>query len=339
MIISICPMTVLAEEEEYRYSEVSEKDGITYIQLDGYNGYENSITLPTEIDGKVCVGLDYNFSLTSNIMPTEIIVPEGYDYIAGLRGIENLSITLPSSLKCIDTYAFQGSTIDYINFPKNLEIIGNSAFMNVCFTENTDIVLPDSLKYIESEAFYNTNITSIHLGKDVEHANVGDYHFGADAVASKIEYNSGSYSFISNCPYLSKVTVDAQNPYYTVDNNILLSKDKSILWYYPAGIKKCNYTIPDHVKNIASYAFYKASFGQFVLPDNVENLGASAFSFINTDSFIFEKGCPLTLFPIAIFEYATIGEPIVIPNTIKSLERGAFTACNVPAVEWEENSK
>lgn len=343
MAISVCPLTVFADVEtsgEFGYEEIAHHDGITYVELCWYTGTEKSITLPTELDGKVVVGMDYNFITNSKVKPTEIVVPEGYDYVGGLRGVRGLSITLPSSLRYIDEYAFQDSSISSINLPEGLVGIGYDAFKNVTFTDR-DIVLPDSLKYISGAAFYNTNIESIHIGKNADFVVTDEYHFGVDIDATEIKYNTqyNNEPFVAYCKNLSVITVDDENPNFSVDGNVLLSKDRSVLWSYPAGLSRCSYTTPRDVKYIAFHAFTDASFEQFVIPSTIEDLGKYAFSGITADSVSFEKGLRLTEIPYGTFSSCNIKSEFVIPNTVEKIGRSAFQNCNASSISWEENSK
>lgn len=343
MVISVCPITVFADVEtsgEFGYDEIAHHDGITYVELCWYTGTEKSITLPTELDGKVVVGMDYNFITNSKVKPTEIVVPEGYDYVGGLRGVRGLSITLPSSLRYIDEYAFQDSSISSINLPEGLVGIGYDAFKNVTFSDR-DIVLPDSLKYISGAAFRNTNIESIHIGKNADFVMTDEYHFGVDIDATEIKYNT-QYSnepFVANCKSLSVITVDNENPNFSVEGNVLLSKDRSVLWSYPAGLSRCSYTIPRDVKYIAYHAFFDAKFEQLVIPNTIEDLGDQAFAGITANSISFEKGFKLTELPYGTFSSCTIKSGIVIPNTIEKIGRSAFQNCKASLINWEENSK
>lgn len=343
MVISVCPLTVFADVEtsgEFGYEEIAHHDGITYVELCWYTGTEKSITLPTELDGKVVVGMDYNFINNSKVKPTEIVVPEGYDYVGGLRGVRGLSITLPSSLRYIDEYAFQDSSISSINLPEGLVGIGYDAFKNVTFSDR-DIVLPDSLKYISGAAFCNTNIESIHIGKNADFVMTDEYHFGVDIDATEIKYNT-QYSnepFVANCKSLSVITVDNENPNFSVEGNVLLSKDRSVLWSYPAGLSRCSYTIPRDVEYIAYHAFFDAKFEQFVIPNTIEDLGDQAFAGITADSISFEKGFKLTELPYGTFSSCNIKSGIVIPNTVEKIGRSAFQNCNASLISWEENSK
>lgn len=343
MAVSVFPLTVFADVEtsgEFGYEEIAHHDDVTYVELCWYTGTEKSITLPTELDGKVVVGMDYNFIANSKTKPTQIIVPEGYDYVGGLRGVKGLSITLPSSLRYIDEYAFMDSSISCINLPEGLVGIGYDAFKNVTFSDR-DIVLPDSLKYIAGAAFYNTNIESIHIGKNADFVVTDEYHFGVDIDATEIKYNTqyNNEPFVAYCKNLSVITVDDENPNFSVDGNVLLSKDRSVLWSYPAGLSRCSYTTPRDVKYIAYHAFTDASFEQLVIPNTIEDLGEQAFSGITADSVSFEKGLRLTELPYGTFSSCNIKSEFVIPNTVEKIGRSAFQGCNISNIRWEDNSQ
>lgn len=114
MIVSSCPLNAFAgafDSCDYEYKPLISKNGNTYVELTAYKGWKKSITLPTKIKNKTVVGIGSSFK--SDVSLTNIVVPEGYDYVDGFKNFDNLSITLPQSLRFISTYAFYESTINY----------------------------------------------------------------------------------------------------------------------------------------------------------------------------------------------------------------------------------
>ena len=85
----------------------------------------------------------------------QVIIPNGIKEIkrATFAHCENLeSIILPNSIEEIHNDAFVGCGFKYIDLPKNLKIIGRSAFFN---TKLESIDIPDSVEQIYNNAFAN----------------------------------------------------------------------------------------------------------------------------------------------------------------------------------------
>ena len=61
---------------------------------------------------------------------------------------------------------------------------------------------------------------------------------------------------LMDCENLKEILVDENNPYFSSENGILFSEEKTRLCKYPAGREEMEYTIPDGVVYIEANAFY-----------------------------------------------------------------------------------
>ncbi len=87
----------------------------------------------------------------------KLVVEEGITAIGSnsFRGASKLtSVTLPSTCKSINNYAFTRSGITTINLPEGLETIADGAFANVLTLK--EITFPKSVKSIDKYAFNNS---------------------------------------------------------------------------------------------------------------------------------------------------------------------------------------
>ena len=66
----------------------------------------------------------------------------------------------------------------------------------------------------------------------------------------------------AQCPRLTAITVDSENPAYTNVTGVLFNKSQTALIQYPAGING-SYAIPNGVTNIGGAAFFKYHSGEF----------------------------------------------------------------------------
>lgn len=90
---------------------------------------------------------------------------------------------------------------------------------------------------------------------------------------------------LNACKYLSKIEVDENNSYYSSEDGVLFNKDKTELIRFPRNKFMYNeetseaiaYIIPNSVRIIREYAFYKSSFETVVLNNNVKEIGFMAF--------------------------------------------------------------
>jgi len=98
---------------------------------------------------------------------------------------------------------------------------------------------------------------------------------------------------------LESLTVDAENPYYMAEDNVLFTKDKTILIAYAANSAQESYSIPDKVDSIAFDALsYARNLSKIVIPTSVTKIGACAFCcdpYYNIiDTIVLESSVPLT---------------------------------------------
>ncbi|MCQ2456399.1 MAG: leucine-rich repeat domain-containing protein, partial [Clostridia bacterium] len=126
-----------------------------------------------------------------------------------------------------DTLTGYTGTEAELVIPDGVKAIGDEAFHNSKYIEK--ITIPDSVETIGYNSFCDcTNLKELHLGTGVR-------KFGDNAIWK-------DYA-------LTTITVDENNPYITVIDNVVFSKDKKTLLLFPDGYSG-EYAIPDGVTKI-----------------------------------------------------------------------------------------
>lgn len=146
------------------------------------------------------------------------------------------------------------------------------------------ISLPDSLEKIGTDTFDPGHLSGvwfrhIHLPRNVRDVEGGALWGLGDQIASDADSYKDNVKELSH-RYKNKltITVDSNNPYYTTQDNVLLTKDKKKLVYYPAEKTDKVYRIPKSVTKIEALAFARNSFlSEVVLPTGITEIGAGAF--------------------------------------------------------------
>jgi len=241
----------------------------------------------------------YNFELVYYDMP----FPEGYytcpwDYRELVKkvviedGVTSIGsnafncldriteVILPDSLKSIGDFAFATcSSLQDISIPSSVDEFGEGVFADTPFlkkefNENDgglyindilvqadtsregEFLIKDGTKSISLYAFWTSYcIESLFIPESVETLSAND---------------------INSIMTLKQVVIDENNPYYTVDDGAIFSKDKTELIYYTLS-KEGEYTIPGGVRVIAPKAFSYSSLDSIIFSDSVEEIGAGAF--------------------------------------------------------------
>ncbi len=157
--------------------------------------------------------------------------------------------------------------------------IGDSAFLSCDIL--TGITISDNVTNIGSYSFrFCSNLTSVTMGNSVE-------TIGKDAFDNCTELTSidipesvigiGDFAFCA-CTKLESFNVNSNNKIFSSQDGVLFSKDKTILFYYPAG-RSGSYDVPDSVKTIDGYAFFGCiKMTSVTIPDSVKSMGSFAFS-------------------------------------------------------------
>lgn len=102
----------------------------------------------------------------------DIVIPEGVTEIAtyAFLGSKVERVSFPKSLKRIDKYAFYNAThLEHIELQEGLEFIGNSAFY---LSPLKELTLPDSVTEIEEFAFTSAKFESVNIPRNFKCASM-----------------------------------------------------------------------------------------------------------------------------------------------------------------------
>lgn len=224
MVIGILPVYAFAEDglNDWTYNVLSEEEKTA--EITGYNGTENELVFPEEIDGYTMVAVADNAFKYNSLNSPEIY-----------------SITVPETYKRIGKYVFYGyGTLSNIELPHSLEYIGEFAFLltdyynnEICKNEQNVVYIgeycissqqgseyselfPDSYtikqgtKLIATSAFFRADrLNKIIIPNGVEYINDGAF-FWCQSLKSVVIPNTvknlGLYSF-GMCRSLSAVVI------------------------------------------------------------------------------------------------------------------------------------
>ena len=177
--------------------------------------------------------------------------------------------------------------------------IETEAFRGAKYVEK--IVMNDATVEVGSEAFANC--------RRLEYVKLGASYFGSN----KDDDIGGIYSYnlFIDCPALEYIEVHEKNEKFLNDSNgVLYSREKDVLYCYPAGIQRVNYKVPATVTKIYDSAFYGNTSLKQVVVGTTQQLSIGSRAFGNCTN--------LTAVYYATETVPTVGEKIY-DNTPKSL--------------------
>jgi hypothetical protein len=159
-------------------------------------------------------------------------------------------IDIPEGVTSIKDKAFEDNEqLESVHFPDSLLTIGCCAFSGC--THVTDIRLNEGLISIDWDAFRGTSLSRVYIPYSVE----------------EIGYSA----------FKCEMEVESINTDYCTIDGILYSFDEKKLVIYPTNKETKEFSVPDTVETICSFAFEDTSLKSLTLPDSIKTIGRSIF--------------------------------------------------------------
>ena len=214
-------------------------------------------------------------------------IPQGVtSFTTSISDYGNITtIIIPTSLERIGTAEIFPSTISNVEVAEgnNYFTVENECLYNknktnliMCFTKDSTVKLADTLTTVNDFSFRQApNIEQVNFPDAV--TTIGNQVFPDNAIHIK-NINIGP-NVISINPlfkyinYYGEVTIDANNPNYSIEDNELYNKDKTELiavLYEISG----QYIVKEGVTKIGDYALhYRKNMTSIVLPEGLKEIG------------------------------------------------------------------
>ena len=304
-------------------------------------------------------------SLPPNIV--EFSLPKEVEIIYGLDQYHTASIKCQTTLKKLNCEPNNLlKTISISSFEqclelkevdlsecKNLETINEYAFYHC--QSLTKLIFPFSSKLttLGSFAFYGCVFPTITIPNTV--TTLGDYVFGFNKVLESIKFETPSkisllnLNIISSCSSIKFLTIPSSvktlnlfgrsentpiefeieegNQYYTMIDGIIFSIDMKSVIAFPSK-KKGEFTLPEGIVTINSYAFMYSKLSSIILPSSLVSI--ESFSFYNSfiESIVFPSSLSLLTIGSYAFQSCKNLKTIIIPEGVTSLGEGLFFYCS-----------
>ena len=212
----------------------------------------------------------------------EVIIP-GTVKVIGMDAFSfNTSIkkiTIEEGTLYIDAYAFRNAQIEEIIIPDSVVYIGQGAFTDC--SKLTTVKLSENLEGLDYALFRRcVSLTNINIPKNLigiyEEAFKGCISLNEIDIPSSVK-NISSSAF-TNCYNLFNVTIDANNPYYEIEQGIIYAKDGSTLIMTAAVQNQTEITIKEGIKELNEDSLGMCSNAEIInLPNSLEKIYGATF--------------------------------------------------------------
>ena len=318
-------MSVLAMNDDPKGDSLPSKT-LVYrpILVDGLFTY-TSVT----VNKKNGVMIAKNSDIADEDFPDKLIIPaftpDGTSSVIAVGDLSNKktkSVWMPNSVEMINSYAFSGCTaLERVKLSQNLLLIYDYAFYDCKQLKSVDF--PSRLNTMFASAFNNcSSLKEVTLP------------------ASLKTIDSPGYGFFRGCDSLEKIDIlqdDPENP------GAYVSKDGCVIANETNLIKAVgNFTIPDNIELIYSYAFdSNKSLKQLTLPDSVKKVASGAFNnCTNLEQINLGKVEQFNSQFYPIFADCTSLKTITIPETTTTILGNLFKGCvSLTSVKTESGCK
>ena len=226
------------------------------------NGTLKEVVLPKNIEN---VNLSFNSKLESvTIAEGCTSIPHDFCHRCG----KITEITLPSTIKTIETNAFSWSSLQKINIPEGVTSLGKSCFE---YSALREITLPDGLTTIPDKAFNRcTSLRTVVMSDNVTY--IGVYAFNHCTALTTLKMPSAietiGMSAFDNCTYWNYGKNEMKMP------NIKSIGDGA---FFDCSRLNCDLTIPHLWDEIPSGTFAGTVFNTLTLAEGITSIDNMAF--------------------------------------------------------------
>lgn len=191
--------------------------------------------------------------------PKDVVIPEGVKRVAQkafwdcMNRIE--SVKTPASLEVLEKQVFFGAmNLKTIEFSEGLKEVGTECF---CFAPIEELTIPNSVETLGSTAFAECwSLKKVYIGS------------GVKSLATVFDSSQN----------ITEIIISPDNPYIEMVGNAVITKDGKTFEHYMGldGVEE--YTIPDGVETVRTYAFQsEGRLKKLTVPSSVVTLGRLCF--------------------------------------------------------------
>lgn len=298
---------------------------LTAVSLNG----ARKVTIPSSVTS-IGTNVFENLNLTCVTIPNTV-TNIGVRAFYACQYLESLDV--PSSVKRIGDHAFYFcASMKSLTLRKGLETIDEGAFAS-CHGL-TCLELPEGLTTLEYQAFsYCTSLTNLVIREGLVRPGYVPFNGCTSLQTMTLPASlktigiGGSPIFPYGAKNLQRINVADGNQYYSSENGILFSKDKTALYFVPRNAT--SFSIPATVTNISQWAFENCdNLKSLTIPAGVTGIGGLPLATLDTINVA--SGNPVYSSQGGVLYNKDKTRLLMVPKSISSISIPS-TVTNIPS--------
>ena len=216
------------------------------------------------------------------------------------------------------------SSLSDVIFPNSLTTLEGYSFQHCPSLKN--IIFPKSISNLPAYLFSYCDIEFLAFNEETQIKQLNTILFASSSllkfkIPSSLVKIEGT--FFGDCN-IKEILIDDDNANFIVQNNVIFSKDGTILYYFLSGIED-KYTIPENITSIYQYAFYYSKLSFIIIPKNIQKIPNYCFLSSCISNFLFHSA--LKSIGLGAFSNNNYLESIILPDGIEEIGANSFQGC------------
>ena len=240
-----------------------------------------------------------------------------------------INLTLPDTVTTLEYRAFyECNNLETLDLGGGLTTVKDYAAY-YC-RSLTSVTIPNTLLEIPYQMFAGcSDLKSVNLPSTLETIGYrAFYNSGLESISIPSSVTSISGGAFESCMSLGTITVDASNTSFKAEDNILFSKDGTVLYQFAQTKTDTSYSIPEGVTTLKQGAFEGTNLSSITLPSTLTTMSETGIfaGLENMTSIVIPEG--VTELGGWSFTNCDSLQSITLPSTLQKFGQSCFTYCD-----------
>lgn len=308
------------------------EDGVVYSKdmkecVYYFNTESTSYSMPNTVEKVHSYFLNGNTTLTSLTLSTSLKTIEEYAF-QGVSKVES-ALVVSNSVKEIGDYAFKGmSKVTSINIPQNLEKLGSYAFSSMTSLAVDELTIPSTIQEIGNNCFSSMKgVKKFVFNTTLLSESMFNKNTGVEEILLSDDTISIPISFASDATSLKTINVPSK-----------LEEIKEKAFYKSSALSTFDIGSLKNLTTIEEDAFQYSGISEITVPESVTTFGTGVFAFC-TSLLKAVINAKLLELPDYTFQSCSSLSDLTLPDSLTRLGKTSLKGLAIESIEVGSNVK